>query len=227
MNETGTPLYQLTLFVLSIYVLVALLAEAFIVQDAEIQSVLQYIDFGICLVFLADFFVNLYKAESRREYMRWGWLDFLSSIPAIDVLRWGRVSRIVRIVRYLRALRSIRILLQGIKTSRFETLTWSVFLIVFVSFTLSAAFILEFERTYGSTINTAESALWWAFLNIMNAKTSINQALSPEGIIITTVLNKIGFLVFAYLNSILVAWLVMQRRNGDQTGDASAIDCQN
>ena len=115
MNETGTPLYQLTLFVLSIYVLVALLAEAFIVQDAEIQSVLQYIDFGICLVFLADFFVNLYKAESRREYMRWGWLDFLSSIPAIDVLRWGRVSRIVRIVRYLRALRSIRILLQGIR----------------------------------------------------------------------------------------------------------------
>lgn len=224
MIETGSPLYQLTLFVLSIYVLVALLAVAFIVHDAEIHCVLQYIDFGVCLIFLTDFFVNVYKAESKRENLRWGWIDFVSSIPAIDFLRWGRISRVVRILRYLRALRSMRILLQRIKTSRFETLTWSVFLIVFVSFTLSAAFILEFERTYGSTINTAESELWWAFLNLKNAKASISQALSPEGIIITTVLNKIGLLVFAYLNSMLVAWLVLQRRGGAVTEDSPAID---
>ncbi len=224
MNETGSPLYQLTLFVLSIYVLAALLAEAFIVHDAEIRGVLQYIDFGICLIFLTDFFVNVYRAESKREYLRWGWIDFVSSIPAIDILRWGRVSRVVRILRYLRALRSVRILLQGIKASRFETLTWSVFLIVFVSFTLSAAFILEFERSYESTINSAESALWWAFLNLMNARTSINQALSPEGIIITTVLNKIGLLLFAYLNSMLVAWLVLQHRGKSVAEDLPTVD---
>ena len=224
MNETGSPLYQLTLFALSIYVLVALAAEAFIVRNAEIQNVLQYIDFGICMVFLTDFFVNVYRAESKREYLRWGWIDFVSSIPVIDALRWGRISRVVRILRYLRALRSIRLLLREIKASRFETLTWSVFLIVFVSFTLSAAFILEFERIYGSTINTAESALWWAFLNLMNAKTSINQALSPEGVIMTTVLNKLGLLLFAYVNSVLVAWLVFQKRGDVAAGESPIAD---
>jgi len=117
----------------------------------------------------------------------------------------------VRVLRYLRALRSARFIFSAIKKSRLETLTASVFLIVFLSFSLSSAFVLEFERGHESTILTAEDALWWSFLNIMNAKTSIDQAVSAEGVGATTILNKVGLLLFAYLNSIVVAWLVGHR----------------
>ena len=60
MNEKGSPLYQLTLLTLSIYVLAMLVLESFVVDDPEIRQVLQYIDFLICLVFLSDFVFNLY-----------------------------------------------------------------------------------------------------------------------------------------------------------------------
>ncbi len=63
MREPGTPLYQLTLVVLSVYVLAALVAESFGDFDPETRRVLQYVDLGVCLVFLVDIFVNLYRAE--------------------------------------------------------------------------------------------------------------------------------------------------------------------
>lgn len=212
MREKGSVLYQMVLLFLSVYVLGAILIESFLVTDKEIKQVLQYIDFIVCVIFLIDFVVNFTSAKSKLEYMKWGWLDLISSIPAIDPLRWGRISKIVRIVRYLRAIKSIKILLNSLHASKFETLSLCVFLVVFLTFTLSSAVILEFERDFDSPIATAEAALWWAFLNLLNAKSSIDQAMSTEGVTVTILLNKVGLLLFAYLNSMLVAWLVMQKK---------------
>ena len=92
MSERGTALYQLTLLVLSLYVLTVLVIEAFFVSDPETRQVLQYIDVMVCLVFLSDFFVNLYVAPKKLEYLKWGWIDLVSSIPMVDPLRWGAVS---------------------------------------------------------------------------------------------------------------------------------------
>jgi voltage-gated potassium channel len=212
MQRQSSPLYNLVLLFLSIYVLSILTIEAFFITDPEVKKVLQYIDFGVCFIFLCDFFKSLYVAESKSKFLKWGWVDFISSIPAVDPLRWGRVTKAVRLIRYLRAVKSIRILLNSIHANKYETFTLCIFLIVFVSFTLSSAFILEFEREFESDINNAESALWWAFLNILNAKTAIGQAVSSEGVIMTTFLNKIGVLLFAYMNSMFIAWLVFQKR---------------
>lgn len=217
MKEKGSVLYQMVLLFLSVYVLCAILIESFFVSDKEVKKVLQYIDFLVCIFFLIDFGVNFTAAKSKIEYMKWGWLDLISSVPAIDPLRWGRVSKVVRIVRYLRAIKSIKVLLNSLHVSKFETLSLCVFLVVFLTFTLSSAIILEFERGLDSPIATAETALWWAFLNLLNAKSSIGQALSTEGVTATILLNKVGLLLFAYLNSMLVAWLVMQRKPGDKS----------
>ncbi|WP_045825902.1 ion transporter [Teredinibacter turnerae] len=212
MKDVGSPLYKVVLLFLSVYVLSALIAEAFLFENAETRRVLQYIDFGVCLLFLIDFFVGLWKAPQKLSYMKWGWIDLISSIPAVDPLRWGRLSKMVRIVRYLRAIKSLRILLSHLRASKFETLSLCVFLLVFITYSISAAMILEFERATGSTISTAEKALWWAFLNLLNAKTSISEARSTEGVLMTILLNKMGILLFAYLNSMIVAWLVVQRK---------------
>jgi voltage-gated potassium channel len=223
MKDKGSSFYNIVLLFLSVYVLGAIIIESFFVTDAEIKKVLQYIDFLVCVFFLLDFLINFCSAKSKLQYMKWGWLDLVSSIPAIDPLRWGRVSKIVRIVRYLRTIKSIKVLLKNLHSSKFETLSLCVFLVVFLTFTLSAAVILEFERDYDSPISTAETAIWWAFLNILNAKSSITQALSAEGVAATIILNKVGLLFFAYLNSMLVAWLVLQRKQGS-TKNATVMD---
>jgi voltage-gated potassium channel len=221
--ERGSAVYQLVLLALSVYVLVALVIESLFVQDPETRRVIQLVDSAICLVFLADFFVNLYLAESKTGYLKWGWIDFVSSVPAIDPLRWGRLSRMIRILRLLRTIKSARVLFRTIERSRFETLTLTVFLVAFVAFSVGTCLILEFEREYDSTISTAQGALSWAVLNVLNAKVSIDQAKSPGGIITTVVLNKLGLLLFAYLNAMIIAWLIGQRRMTQQTDESTKV----
>ncbi len=213
MKEKGSAIYQLFLFALTFYVLTLLIIEEFWITDPEIKQVLQYIDFFICLVFLSDFFVNLFYAKSKLAYLKWGWIDLVASIPAVDTLRWGRISRIVRIIRVLRAVKSVKFLYSTIQKSKFQSLTLLVLLITLISFSICSSLILEFETGQSSTLNTAQDALWWSFLNIMNAKVSINTAQSSEGIFLTIVLNKIGLLLFAYFNAMLVAWLIQKRKH--------------
>lgn len=211
MKEHGSAAYQLTLLALSIYVLSALVVEIFFVGDPEVRRVLQYVDFAACVVFLLDFLYNLYKADNRLDYMRWGWIDLVSSIPTIDPLRWGRLARVVRILRFFRAIRSLRIIYASMVRDKITSLSLLVFLFVFVSYTLAACLVLEFERGHGSSVSTAESALWWAFLNLMNARTSIDTAVSTEAELAAVFLNKVGLIVFAYFNAILIAWLLRRR----------------
>ncbi len=211
MKEKGSAVYQLFLLALSIYVLIVVFVETFLVTDPEVSLLLQRVDLSICVVFLIDFFVNFYKAESKLKYMKWGWIDLVSSIPLLDPLRWGRLARVVRILRFFRTIKSLKLLISSILSSKFQSLTLVVLLITFVSFTACASLIMEFEKNSVGGISTANEALWWAFLNIMNAKVSISQAQSTGGIIATVILNKIGLLLFAYFNAIMIAWLIKKR----------------
>jgi len=105
----------------------------------------------------------------------------------------------------------LKILVSSIQGSKFQSLTLVVLLISFVTFTLNASLILELEKDYSGGINTANEALKWAFVNVMNAKISIIQAQSATGMVISVILNKVGALLFAYFNAIIVAWLIQKR----------------
>lgn len=211
MKEKGGAAYQLFMLSLSIYVLIALFLQEFIITEPETKKLLTYIDFSVCFFFLADFFINLFTAQSKLQYLKWGWIDLLASIPLIDPLRWGRLARIVRIIRFLRAIKSLKLLVQTLHASKFQSLTLSVILITFVTYTISSTLILQYETESGGSINTAQAALWWAFSNLMNAKVQITQAHTIEAEIITIILNKVGLLIFAYFNAVIIAWLINKR----------------
>jgi hypothetical protein len=98
--------YQLFMLALCVYTLLALAAEVVLRPGGEIRLLLGYADTAICAVFLLDFLLCIYRAPNRWRYLyTWGWLDLASSIPTIDVARWGRAARAARIVRVLRGVR--------------------------------------------------------------------------------------------------------------------------
>lgn len=103
--------YQLFMLALCVYTLLALAAEVVLRPGGEIRLLLGYADTAICAVFLLDFLLCIYRAPSRWRYLyTWGWLDLASSIPTIDVARWGRAARAARIFRVLRGVRATKIL---------------------------------------------------------------------------------------------------------------------
>ena len=86
----ASPGYQVFMFALSVYALGILAFQAFNPSPST-RVILDYVDFAVCMVFLADFRVSLYRAPNRgRYFITWGWIDLLSSIPALDVVRWAQ-----------------------------------------------------------------------------------------------------------------------------------------
>lgn len=100
------------MLLLCAYVLICLAITTSMELDPSVVTTLDQIDTLICLVFMADFFFKLYSAENKIAYLKWGWIDFVFSIPTVGLLRLGRFARVVRILRLLRGVRSCRILFQ-------------------------------------------------------------------------------------------------------------------
>jgi hypothetical protein len=78
-------LVQIISLVLSIYILGALVIQTLFQLSPETTELLDEIDFLICFFFLYDFFIRFYKAKSKLQFLKWGWIDLISSIPVLGV----------------------------------------------------------------------------------------------------------------------------------------------
>ena len=74
-------LWQIAMLFLCVYALGALFVQTVFSLSPEITSLLDQIDFFVCLIFIGDFISSLVRAESKLVYLRWGWIDLISSIP--------------------------------------------------------------------------------------------------------------------------------------------------
>lgn len=113
-SENRLGFIDITVIILTIYVLGALIADTFFELTAEVSKVLNYFDYLICAFFFIEFLYRYIKASDKWAFMKWGWVDLLSSIPMIDFLRAGRVLRLIRLIRVVRAFRSTNMLVNHI-----------------------------------------------------------------------------------------------------------------
>lgn len=207
-EEARTSPWQLLILLLSIYVLIALAVEVFADVSESTRTILNAIDAGICLVFLADFVVSFFRAPRKLEFMKWGWIDLISSLPMLDGLRWGRLSRISRILRVLRGVRSVKVIARGMDNHRTSTSLAIMLLICFTLVLSSSLLILELENTPDATISTAQDALWWSFATITTVGYGDRYPVTSAGRILGAVLMTAGVGVFGTVTAAVGAWLM-------------------
>jgi voltage-gated potassium channel len=200
--------WDLVLVALSVFVLGTLILEMALDLDEETQLVLNRIDFALCFVFLGDFFHRLWTAPSKRAYMKWGWLDLLSSLPTQDIYRWGRLFRVFRI---LRAIRSARHILTVLKKSRRQTFFLGTLFAAFFMVELGALAVLHFED--GSVdrepnIKTPQQAFWWAIVTITTVGYGDHYPVTAGGKIFAGVLMVFGIGFFSSLAAVIASWLM-------------------
>jgi voltage-gated potassium channel len=189
-------LFQCIILVLSVYVLVALFIQTIFSLSPETNQLIDRIDFIICLIFIYDFFLRLYRAKSKLSFLKWGWIDLVSSIPMFDVLRWGRLVRLVRIFRILRAFRSTKVLLHYLFRNRARGTFATVTLISIVMVIFSSIAILNLENQPESNIKTPSDALWWAFATITTVGYGDKFPITHEGRIVAAFLMTAGVGLF-------------------------------
>lgn len=180
--------------------LAALAAETLFSLPPETRTLLYYFDTLVCVVFLGDFFANLVRAQNKLAYLKWGWLDLVSSIPTVQALRWGRAARVVRVVRVLRALRGAKTIFGFLFANRASGTLTSVAMVSFSLVVFSSIAILNVERN-GGNITTAEEALWWSFATITTVGYGDFYPVSTAGRLIASLLMTAGVGFFGALTA--------------------------
>ena len=209
MKKDQQPSYLIFILALSIMALIVLAIETIFKLDESTKQILEYADDAVCVVFFLDFLIMLFWAENKAKYfVTWGWLDLLSSIPMLDVLRWGRAARIMRIFRVLRGIKSARIITQLILEKRAQSVALAVVLVSITLIAVSSMSVLHFEATADGTIKTPEDAVWWSIVTITTVGYGDKYPVTTEGRFVATILMIAGVGLFGTFSGYVAAWFI-------------------
>ena len=220
-SEKKEP-YALFMLLLSIFSLIGLAISSAGRLDSSQRAILEMADTFVCGLFFIDFLVSLYRAPSRWGYfIRWGWLDLLSSVPMIDALRVTRLARIIRILRIVRGIKATRILAQFILNRRAESAFLAVSLLSLLLIVVSSVAILQFEDQPGSNIQSAGDAVWWAISTITTVGYGDKFPITMEGRVIASFLMVCGVGLFGTLSGFVASWFLKPEQD---TRDSELVE---
>ncbi len=188
---------KLIVAALSLFSIALLTMTFFLPEESEVNKLLHYYDFGLCVVFFYDFLKQFINSDQKLKYFfTYGWLDLLSSIPVIAEFRYVRIFRIFRV---LRIIQSFRMLVKFISSNRVASLYGLIIFMAVTIMIITSTLVLYFEKDTGN-IKTAEDALWWSYVTITTVGygdfypvTSIGKLLS--GILILTGIASFGAVI--------------------------------
>jgi voltage-gated potassium channel len=213
--------FQFAVLLLSLALLLALVVEWVVPMPHEIQRLVVMIDTAVCGVLFVDFAVRFKSAKSKLQFLKWGWIDLIASIPAIDVFRYGRVLRIVRVIRLLVAIRSFKRLLHILWASKTSAGLSSILVIAFLVISFGSAGVLfaELGATHAN-IRTAEDALWWSMSTVTTVGYGDTYPVTTAGRLVASTLMISGIGLFGTLGGIAAGIFIGHDKHTQATGEA-------
>ncbi len=196
---------EFTILVLTVLVLAALVVDTLTVLPRGVAQLIHWMDTTVCVVFLTDFCIRFRRAESKREFMKWGWIDLVASIPNLPFLRWGRLVRVLRVIRLLRGVRSVHRVFQLLFRDSVKSGFVSIGLTAFLLVVFSSVSVLICERTPDANIQTAGDAVWWSVSTVTTVGYGDKYPTTTEGRILGMVVMIGGVGLFGGLSGLVAA----------------------
>ena len=212
-DQKKIGLFNVLVIILSLYVLISFIVDSLFNVPEEISRVINLLDNAICVFFLIDFIINFSKAENKLQFMKWGWIDLISSIPNVDFFRAGRLLRLIRLIRILRALHKTQGLMNHVFMSRSQGTFTSVTTVAVLLLLFSSISILQFEDHPNSNIKTAEDAIWWSYVTITTVGYGDKFPVTTEGRIIGVILMTAGVGLFGTFAGFVSNWFLSEGKN--------------
>lgn len=154
----------------------------------------------VCLIFLADFFVELSLSPDRRQYVRTHWFFLLISIPYLNIIRIFNIDfspdtlYFIRYIPLIRGAYSLAMVVGYFFTDRaFSLLAQYAAILISVVYLSSLIFYYE-EADINSNVLTYWDSLYWACMNTTTCGSYIN-ALTVAGKILSVVLAVLGMMM--------------------------------
>lgn len=172
------------------------------------------VQFWICMVFLADYVIELFMADDKKRYI-WSHMIFLLvSIPYLDIIHhfgWTFSAEVTYLIRFIPLVRggyALAIVVGWFTSNRTASLfvTYLLILIATVYFCAMAFYVVEHE--VNPLVENFDDALWWAAMDTTTEGSNI-VAVTPIGRILSFGLATLGIIMLplftVYLASMIKA----------------------
>lgn len=179
----------------------------------DILQIVDSADYVFCSFFFADFARQFIQAKGARlGYMKYGWIDLLSSIPIIPGAALGRVFRIFRILKVIRQVSKLSDITEGL----FRNPTAGAFAVTSVlavsTVFMSAFLVLEAEcNVAGAKIKNAGDALWWAVTTVTTVGYGDVYPITTAGRYVGVITMFVGIAVAGSLTATMASVLIRKR----------------
>ena len=205
--------WDFVILIFSIFSLAILPIQMFYKRSEDVLLIIDSADIVLCSFFFADFLKQLFQAKGARlAYMKYGWIDLLSSIPSIPVLQIGRIFRILRLLKVMRQVSKLSDLTEGL----FRNPTAGAFAVTSVlavsTVFMSAFLVLEAEYNVPEAkIRTAGDALWWAVTTVTTVGYGDVYPITAAGRYVGVVTMLVGIAVAGSLTAAMASLLIRKR----------------
>lgn len=156
--------------------------------------------FWVCVVFLADFFIELIMSYDKKKYLKSRWFFFLISIPYLNIVNLTNIHLspellfYVRFVPLMRGAYSLAMVTGYISQNRATSLmTQYVAILLSMVYIMSLIFFYE-EYGVNANVKTFWDALYWSAMNTTTVGCYFS-AVTPIGKIISVILPTGGMLM--------------------------------
>ena len=216
--EQTLGVWQYFMLLLSIAALVLLAVQTFAEAAGRASESFRTADNMICLVFFADFLWQLARTRPRRAYLKWGWLDLISSIPMLPAFRVARLARVVRIIRIFRGARASKNLFRIILIHRARSTFGAV---VFGSFVLLLFSVISIV-TVEPSMNPRD-AFWWCLFTLITGEYGDFCPTSTEGRILAALLMTAGVALFGTFTASVASFFLEEDQKEDERRDEAIL----
>lgn len=210
---------RILVLVLSLFLVITISIDAFNNVPFYNSAGFMYVQLWICILFMADFFIELFMAERKWAYFGSHLLFFLVSIPwnyifdHFGIIFMPQVEYLIRFIPLVRGGFALAIVVGGFSYNRAASLfiTYLATLIATVYFGSLVFYV--FELGVNPLVTDYSDALWWASMDATTVGSNII-AVTPVGKVLSVLLAALGMMMFPIF-TVYVTNLI-QKHNHDE-----------
>ncbi len=188
-------------FALSVALIVFISVDTLLQKPFLTNPVYMHFQFWVCIIFMLEFFAQVYLADDHWRYFRRNIVFLLISIPYLSIIHHYRLDLseqqlyFIRFIPLIRAAYALVLVMAYVSTNRIVGLFWSYLSIVILGVFFASLIFYEQEGPVNPGITDYWSSLWWCSLEATTIGASVNPV-TVVGKILAAVLAVMGTLIF-------------------------------
>lgn len=211
---------NLLVFALALALVVFISVDTFMQKPFLTNPVYMRFQLWVCVIFVIEFFVQVYLADRHWHYF-WHNIGFLLvSVPYLNIIARFNLQLdeqqlyFLRFVPLLRAAFAMALVIRYVSTSRIVGIFWSYVSIVFMMVYFASLIFFEQEQPVNPGVPDYWSSLWWCSLEATTIGAPVNPV-TVVGKVLAALLSAMGVIIFplftVYLGDVVQKYIKRRR----------------